>query len=50
MTSQSGPDQPVLYFRQTYALPDQGPLIGDPSIFPEQETAGVDPLSGVKGV
>ena len=30
-TSQSGPDQSPLYFRPTYALPDQGPLIADPS-------------------
>ena len=49
MTSQSGPDQPPLYFRPTYALPDQGPLIADPSIFPERERAGVDRLSGVNG-
>ena len=48
-TSQSGPDQPPLYFRPTYALPDQGPLIADPSIFPERERAGVDRLSGVNG-
>ena len=46
-TSQSGPDQPPLYFRPTYALPDQGPLIADPSFFPEWEKAGVDRLSGV---
>ena len=46
-TSQSGPDQPPLYFRPTYALPDQGPLIADPSIFPERERAGVGRLSGV---
>ena len=39
-TSQSGPDQPPLYFRPTYALPNQGPLIADPSIFPERERAG----------
>ena len=32
-TSQSVPDQPTLYFRPTYDLPDQGPLIVDPSIF-----------------
>ena len=32
-TSQSGPDQPPLNFRPTYALPDQGPLIAVPSIF-----------------
>ena len=48
-TSQSGPDQPPLYFRPTYALPDQGPLIADPSIFPERERAGVDQVSGVNG-
>ena len=36
-TSQSGPDKPPLYFRPTYALPDQAPLIDDPSIFPERE-------------
>ena len=29
-TSQSGSDQSPLYFRPTYALPDQGPLIADP--------------------
>ena len=38
-----------LYFRPTYALPDQGPLIADPPIFPERERAGVDRLSGVNG-
>ena len=48
-TSQSGPDQLPLYFRPTYALPDQGPLIADPSIFPERERAGVDRVSGVNG-
>ena len=48
-TSQSGPDQPPLYFRPTYALPYQGPLIADPSIFLERERAGVDRLSGVNG-
>ena len=48
-TSQSGPDQPPLYFRPTYALPDQGPLISDQSIFPERERAGVDRVSGVNG-
>ena len=48
-TSQSGPDQPPLCFRPTYALPDQGPLIADPSIFPERERAGVDRVSGVNG-
>ena len=42
-------DQPPLYFRPTYALPDQGQLIADPSIFPERERAGVDRLSGVNG-
>ena len=29
--------------------PDQGPLIADPSIFPERERAGVDGVSGVNG-
>ena len=48
-TSQSGPDQSPLYFRPTYALPDQGPLIADPSIFPERERAGVGRVSGVNG-
>ena len=49
-TSQNGPDQPLLYFRPTYALPDQGPLITDPSIFPERgRRRGVDRLSGVNG-
>ena len=48
-TSQSGPDQSPLYFRPTYALPDQGPLIADPSIFLERERAGVDRVSGVNG-
>ena len=48
-TSQNGPDQPPLYFRPTYALPDQGQLIADPSIFPERERARVDRLSGVNG-
>ena len=48
-TSQSGPDHPPLYFRPIYALPDQGPLIADPSIFPERERAGVDRVSGVNG-
>ena len=48
-TSQSGPDQSPLYFRPTYALPDQGPLIADLSIFPELERAGVDRDSGVNG-
>ena len=38
--AQSGPDQPPLYFKPTYALPDQGPLIADPSIFPERELIG----------
>ena len=38
-----------LYFRPTYALPDQGPLIADLSIFPEREKAGVDRVSGVNG-
>ena len=49
MTSQSGPDQPPLYFRPTYALTNQGLLIADLSIFPEREKAGVDQLSGVNG-
>ena len=35
-TSQSGSDQYPLYFRPAYAVPDQGPLIADPSIFPER--------------
>ena len=48
-TSQSGPDQSPLYFRLTYALPDQGPLIADPSIFSERERARVDRVSGVNG-
>ena len=48
-TSQSGPDQPPLYFRPTYALPDQGPLIADPSIFPERERAGDYRISGRNG-
>ena len=48
-TSQSGPDQPLLYFRPTYALSHQGPLIADPSIFPERERAGVNRVSGVNG-
>ena len=48
-TAQSGPDQSPLYFRPTYALPDQGPLIADLSIFPERERAGVDRVSGVNG-
>ena len=48
-TSQSGPDQSPLYFRPTYALPDQDPLIADLSIFPERERAGVDRVSGVNG-
>ena len=48
-TSQSGPDQSPLYFRPTYALPDEGPLIADLSIFPERERAGVDRVSGVNG-
>ena len=46
-TSQSGPDQSPLYFRPTYALPDQGPLIADLSVFPERERAGVNRVSGV---
>ena len=48
-TSQSGPDQSPLYFGLTYALPYQGPLIADPSIFPERERTGVDRVSGVNG-
>ena len=48
-TSQSGPDQSPLYFRPTYALPDQGSLIADLSIFPERERTGVDRVSGVNG-
>ena len=36
-----------LYFRPTYALPDQGPLIADPFIFPEQEWTEVGRLSCV---
>ena len=44
----AGPTNPAV-FRPTYALPDQGPLIADPSIFPERERAGVDRLSGVNG-
>ena len=43
----AGPTNPRC--RPTYALPDQGPLIADPSIFPERERAGVDRLSGVNG-
>ena len=39
-TYQSGPDQPPLYFRPTYALPDQGPLIADPSIFSRAGESG----------
>ena len=39
-TSQSRPDQSPLYFRPTYALPDQSPLIADPSIFPERGLVG----------
>ena len=35
--------------QHTYALPNQGPLIADPSVFPERERAGVDRLSGVNG-
>ena len=46
---QSGPDQPPLYFRPTYVLPDQGPLIADPFIFRERERARVDRLSDVNG-
>ena len=38
-----------LYVRQIYALPHQGQLIADPSIFPEQERARVDRLSSVNG-
>ena len=36
-------------FRPIYAIPDQGPLIADPSIVPEMERAGVDRVSGVNG-
>ena len=39
-TSQSGPDQPPLYLKQTYALTDQGPLIVDPSIFSRAGESG----------
>ena len=39
-TSQSGPDQPPLYFRPTYALPNQGPLIADPSFFSRAGDSG----------
>ena len=47
---QSGPDHPPPpHFRPTYAIPDQGPLIADPSIFPERERAGVGRLSGLNG-
>ena len=49
LTTTSGSDQSLLYFRPTYALPDQGPLIADLSIFPERERAGVDRVSGVNG-
>ena len=38
-----------LYFRPTYALPDQGPLIADSSIFPERGRAVIDRVSGVNG-
>ena len=48
-TSQSGPDQSLLYFRPTYVFRDQGPLIADLSIFRERERAGVDRVSGVNG-
>ena len=48
--SQNGPDKSPLYFRATYVLPNQDPLIADPSISPEQETAGVDRLSGSTGL
>ena len=47
-SNQRGPYQYLLYFRPRYTLPDQGPLIADPSICQERET-GVDRLSGVKG-
>ena len=40
-------DQYPLYFRPTYALPDQGTLIVDLLIFPERETSGVDRVSGM---
>ena len=39
-TSQNGPDQLPLYFRPTYALPDQGPLIADLSIFSRAGESG----------
>ena len=48
MTSQSGPDQSPLYFRPTYALPDQGPLIADPSIFLERGLIGSLVWTGLK--
>ena len=44
-----GPTNPRCILDQTYALPDQGPLIADLSIFPEREKAGVDRVSGVNG-
>ena len=40
---------PPLYVRPIYVLPDQGPLIADPSIFTERERAGVGRFSGVNG-
>ena len=47
-TSQSGPDQSPLYFRPTYALPDQGPLIAVLSIFPERGLIGSQVWTGLK--
>ena len=49
-SSQSGPDQPPPYFRPTYALPDQGPLIADPSIFLERGLIGSLVWTGLKGL
>ena len=49
-TSQSGPrPTPRCILDQHTLSPDQGPLIADPSIFPERERAGVDRVSGVNG-
>ena len=44
-----GPTNPRCILEPTHALPDQGPFIADPCIFPERERAGVDRLSGVNG-
>ena len=44
-----GPTNPRCILDQHNALPDQGPLIADLSIFPERERAGVDRVSGVNG-